>query len=179
MSYLDLRNEEGVCPRCNEDADCCYCHLILCWEGDQLLEGADDNMDRLINWGCDLAIGGAPPRFDGPVLRELPIRLAKAMESQFLTVASMPELSYWTLEEIRDDPPYAMGACRKFIYAAWVEVAAFGIGNKRLLTDGVGTSGIYDDIEVENPVETLARMSSILLPATVALQDLVKTTTES
>lgn len=171
MSLMDLRDECEYCDRCNEEASSCYCYLILSWEGDHLLYGDDSNMDRIIDWGFALAIRGAPPRFDDPVLRDLPIHLAKAIESQCLLFAALPELASQTPEEVEEDPPYEAMACKKSIYEAWVHVAAVDYNSGRVQTGGdmPGNGGIYDIIEVENPTETLARMSAILLPAIKSL----------
>lgn len=172
MTFMDLRDEYEYCDRCNEEASSCYCYLILSWEGDDLLYGDDLDMDRIIDWGFALAMRGAPPRFDDPVLRDLPIHLAKTIESQFLIFAAVPELASQTPEEIAEEPPYeAMGTCKKSIYKAWVHVAAVDYRSDYIYTGGdmPGNAGVYDIIEVENPTETLARMSAILLPAAKSL----------
>ena len=101
MTFMDLRDEEDYCDRCNEDAVNCDCYLLMCWEGGHCLYGDDSAMERIIDWGVALAIRGAPPRFDHPVLRELPIHLAKEIESQFLTVASLPELASLDYRRVR------------------------------------------------------------------------------
>ena len=177
MGYLNLRNDTGFCNRCESDSDDCNCHMILCWEGEHLLDGEDPNMDRMIEWGCLLAWNGAPPRFDGPVLRELPESMARAMEEEFLRLAAMPEC-----DELPATDPLEVFECasaceinfRKTIYEAWVEAAALHVHSRTVCIGGLGSGGIYDNLEVENPVDTQARMRIILAPAMESLLKLME-----
>ena len=173
MGYLDLRAEEEFCHRCDEEIGSCCCHLLLCWEGTTMLYGADESFDALVNWGCWFALQGSPPSYESPVLKALPAAFAVALEAVFLNVAAQCG------EEVVDDEHIdeglfeeLLGNARQESYAAWVESGALQMSAGRQMIDGggPGLSGIYHNVEVEDPVETQARMDVILSPALKALQ---------
>ena len=139
--------------------------------------GEDDGMDRLIDWGCRLALQAAPPAFDCPVLKVLPIHLAKSIEHRFLEVASRCGSIEHTDEDV-DELRYLLdecSECRKGIYSDWVDASALGATEDCRRTEGdmPGYGGIYDNIEVDDPRETRARMTAILKPSLVELEVLM------
>ena len=173
MSSRSYRDETGHCDCCSDESDSCVCYLLLCWEGEHLMHGEDDGMDRLIDWGCRLALQAAPPAFDCSVLKVLPIHLAKSIEHRFLEVASRCGSIEHTDEDV-DELRYLLdecGECRKGIYADWVNASALDVGEDRRRTGGdmPGYGGIYDNIEVDDPAETRFRMAAILAPALTEL----------
>ena len=173
MSSRSYRDETGHCDCCSDESDSCVCYLLLCWEGEHLMHGEDDGMDRLIDWGCRLALQAAPPAFDCSVLKVLPIHLAKSIEHRFLEVASRCGSIEHTDEDV-DELRYLLdecGECRKGIYADWVNASALDVGEDRRTTGGdmPGCGGIYDNIEVDDPAETRFRMAAILAPALTEL----------
>ena len=132
MSSRSYRDETGHCDCCSDESDSCVCYLLLCWEGEHLMHGEDDGMDRLIDWGCRLALQAAPPAFDCSVLKVLPIHLAKSIEHRFLEVASRCGSIEHTDEDV-DELRYLLdecGECRKGIYADWVNASALDVGEQ-------------------------------------------------
>ena len=170
MSTLELRIEQGWCDCCKESEDECYCYHLISWEGELISEGYELlELEKLLNWAVNLAYEGSPPRFDGPVLSQLPIQVAKKLAALSLNFSLMGTFGYESGEDMFMDIGVEGDVTRTSIYIELIKVASAGFNEKTIRTDGF-LGGIYDIIEVENPVETRKRMEALLAPAIESIE---------